>query len=87
MRGYVVDVYFCVFDVSVEEFGVDLDLDLGFRIGIGIGFKIGFDELDLELFWSMSAIWILPLPRVARTFGFRIVFVVGVIKADTVEFG
>ncbi|VVM28209.1 hypothetical protein BSPWISOXPB_7078 [uncultured Gammaproteobacteria bacterium] len=32
MRGYVVDVYFCVFDVSVEEFGVgfglDLDLDL-----------------------------------------------------------
>ncbi|VVM19341.1 hypothetical protein BSPWISOXPB_10604 [uncultured Gammaproteobacteria bacterium] len=25
MRGYVVDVYFCVFDVSVEEFGLDLD--------------------------------------------------------------
>ncbi|VVM28480.1 hypothetical protein BSPWISOXPB_998 [uncultured Gammaproteobacteria bacterium] len=50
MRGYVVDVYFCVFDVSVEEFGV------GFGLGIG-----------LELFWSMSAIWILPLPRVART--------------------
>jgi hypothetical protein len=24
-------------------------------------------ELDLELFWLMSAIWILPLPRVART--------------------
>jgi hypothetical protein len=22
VRGYVVDVYFCVFDVSVEEFGV-----------------------------------------------------------------
>jgi hypothetical protein len=21
VRGYVVDVYFCVFDVSVEEFG------------------------------------------------------------------
>ena len=23
--------------------------------------------LDLELLWLMSAIWILPLPRVART--------------------
>ncbi|VVM27686.1 hypothetical protein BSPWISOXPB_1134 [uncultured Gammaproteobacteria bacterium] len=58
MRGYVVDVYFCVFDVSVEEFGVDLDLDLDLDLEF---------ELDLELFWSMSAIWILPLPRVART--------------------
>ncbi|VVM22297.1 hypothetical protein BSPWISOXPB_4235 [uncultured Gammaproteobacteria bacterium] len=44
-------------------------------------------KLDLELFWSMSAIWILPLPRVARTLVLEIVFVVGVIKADTVEFG
>jgi hypothetical protein len=25
MRGYVVDVNFCVFDVSVEEFGAAFD--------------------------------------------------------------
>ncbi|VVM24307.1 hypothetical protein BSPWISOXPB_846 [uncultured Gammaproteobacteria bacterium] len=62
MRGYVVDVYFCVFDVSVEEFGVGF----GFRIGFRIGFRLG-NWIGLELFWSMSAIWILPLPRVART--------------------
>ncbi|VVM20994.1 hypothetical protein BSPWISOXPB_4894 [uncultured Gammaproteobacteria bacterium] len=64
MRGYVVDVYFCVFDVSVEEFGI------GFGFRFRIGFRLGLDldlDLDLELFWSMSAIWILPLPRVART--------------------
>jgi hypothetical protein len=37
VRGYVVDVNFCVFDVSVEEFGAGLGLGfgLGFRIGIG----------------------------------------------------
>ncbi|VVM18780.1 hypothetical protein BSPWISOXPB_10022 [uncultured Gammaproteobacteria bacterium] len=63
MRGYVVDVYFCVFDVSVEEFGAGFGFRLGFRVGIG--FRLGL--MDLELFWSMSAIWILPLPRVART--------------------
>ncbi|SSC07472.1 hypothetical protein BTURTLESOX_254 [bacterium endosymbiont of Bathymodiolus sp. 5 South] len=34
MRGYVVDVYFCVFDVSVEEFGAGFGFRLGFRIGI-----------------------------------------------------
>jgi hypothetical protein len=34
VRGYVVDVYFCVFDVSVEEFGVGFGFRLGFRIGI-----------------------------------------------------
>ncbi|VVM27691.1 hypothetical protein BSPWISOXPB_1139 [uncultured Gammaproteobacteria bacterium] len=62
MRGYVVDVYFCVFDVSVEEFGAGFGFRLGFRIGIGIGFRL----LDWNC-WSMSAIWILPLPRVART--------------------
>jgi hypothetical protein len=29
---------------------------------------LGLDlDLDLELLWLMSAIWILPLPRVART--------------------
>jgi hypothetical protein len=33
---------------------LDLDLDLDL-------------DLELELLWSMSAIWILPLPRVART--------------------
>jgi hypothetical protein len=33
VRGYVVDVNFCVFDVSVEEFGAGF----GFRLGIGIG--------------------------------------------------
>jgi uncharacterized protein YebE (UPF0316 family) len=42
VRGYVVDVYFCVFDVSVEEFGAGFGFGLGFRIGIGIGFRIGF---------------------------------------------
>ncbi|VVM28035.1 hypothetical protein BSPWISOXPB_4949 [uncultured Gammaproteobacteria bacterium] len=42
MRGYVVDVYFCVFDVSVEEFGAGF----GFRIGIGIGFRL---EIGLGL--------------------------------------
>jgi hypothetical protein len=40
VRGYVVDVYFCVFDVSVEEFGVGFGFRLGFRIGIGIGFRL-----------------------------------------------
>jgi hypothetical protein len=30
VRGYVVDVYFCVFDVSVEEFGVGF----GFRFDL-----------------------------------------------------
>jgi hypothetical protein len=35
VRGYVVDIYFCVFDVSVEEFGAGLGFWLGFRIGIG----------------------------------------------------
>ncbi|VVM18492.1 hypothetical protein BSPWISOXPB_1558 [uncultured Gammaproteobacteria bacterium] len=64
MRGYVVDVYFCVFDVSVEEFGAGFGL--GFRIGIGIGFRLEIG-LGLGIVWSMSAIWILPLPRVART--------------------
>ncbi|VVM17266.1 hypothetical protein BSPWISOXPB_3431 [uncultured Gammaproteobacteria bacterium] len=44
MRGYVVDVYFCVFDVSVEEFGAGFGL--GFRIGIGIGFRL---EIGLGL--------------------------------------
>jgi hypothetical protein len=29
VRGYVVDVNFCVFDVSVEEFGAGLGLGLG----------------------------------------------------------
>ncbi|VVM25116.1 hypothetical protein BSPWISOXPB_3886 [uncultured Gammaproteobacteria bacterium] len=38
MRGYVVDVYFCVFDVSVEEFGA----------GFGFGFRL---ELELDLNW------------------------------------
>jgi hypothetical protein len=33
-----------------------LELDLDLKL-----------DLDLELLWSMSAIWILPLPRVART--------------------
>jgi hypothetical protein len=28
VRGYVVDVYFCVFDVSVEEFGVGFGIVL-----------------------------------------------------------
>ncbi|VVM24299.1 hypothetical protein BSPWISOXPB_838 [uncultured Gammaproteobacteria bacterium] len=42
MRGYVVDVYFCVFDVSVEEFGVGF----GFRIGFRIGFRL---EIGLGL--------------------------------------
>jgi hypothetical protein len=37
VRGYVVDVYFCVFDVSVEEFGAGLGFGLGFRLGIGFG--------------------------------------------------
>ncbi|VVM28198.1 hypothetical protein BSPWISOXPB_4208 [uncultured Gammaproteobacteria bacterium] len=64
MRGYVVDVYFCVFDVSVEEFGVGFGFRLGFRIGIGIGFRL---EIGLGIVLVMSAIWILPLPRVART--------------------
>jgi hypothetical protein len=32
VRGYVVDVYFCVFDVSVEEFGAGFGFRLGFRI-------------------------------------------------------
>ncbi|VVM17849.1 hypothetical protein BSPWISOXPB_10596 [uncultured Gammaproteobacteria bacterium] len=64
MRGYVVDVYFCVFDVSVEEFGVGF----GFRLDLELDLDLDLElELDLELFWSMSAIWILPLPRVART--------------------
>jgi hypothetical protein len=31
VRGYVVDVYFCVFDVSVEEFGVGFRFRIGFR--------------------------------------------------------
>jgi hypothetical protein len=44
VRGYVVDVYFCVFDVSVEEFGAGFGL--GFRIGIGIGFRL---EIGLGL--------------------------------------
>ncbi|VVM24820.1 hypothetical protein BSPWISOXPB_11090 [uncultured Gammaproteobacteria bacterium] len=64
MRGYVVDVYFCVFDVSVEEFGVDLDLDLDLELEL---------ELDLELEIGLGIVLvdvgylILPLPRVART--------------------
>ncbi|VVM26853.1 hypothetical protein BSPWISOXPB_865 [uncultured Gammaproteobacteria bacterium] len=51
MRGYVVDVYFCVFDVSVEEFGAGFGFRLGFRFDLDLEL-----ELDLELFWSMSAI-------------------------------
>ncbi|VVM17780.1 hypothetical protein BSPWISOXPB_4936 [uncultured Gammaproteobacteria bacterium] len=39
MRGYVVDVYFCVFDVSVEEFVLDLDLEL---------------DLELDLDWNWN---------------------------------
>jgi hypothetical protein len=34
VRGYVVDVYFCVFDVSVEEFGAGFGFRLGFRVGM-----------------------------------------------------
>jgi hypothetical protein len=41
VRGYVVDVYFCVFDVSVEEFGVGFGFRLGFRVGIGFRIGIG----------------------------------------------
>ncbi|VVM25142.1 hypothetical protein BSPWISOXPB_3470 [uncultured Gammaproteobacteria bacterium] len=63
MRGYVVDVYFCVFDVSVEEFGVGFG-DCGFRLlDLDLELELDLDlklDLDLELFWSMSAIWILP---------------------------
>ncbi|VVM22009.1 hypothetical protein BSPWISOXPB_6167 [uncultured Gammaproteobacteria bacterium] len=64
MRGYVVDVYFCVFDVSVEELGAGFGFRIGFRIGIG--FRLGF-RLGIGIALVMSAIWILPLPRVART--------------------
>jgi hypothetical protein len=45
VRGYVVDVYFCVFDVSVEEFGAGLGFGLGFRIGIG--FRLGIVLVDV----------------------------------------
>ncbi|VVM21859.1 hypothetical protein BSPWISOXPB_6137 [uncultured Gammaproteobacteria bacterium] len=87
MRGYVVDVYFCVFDVSVEEFGV----------GFGFRFRIGF-RMDLELDLELDLDWNWNCFGRCRLFGychclgwlglcFRIVFVVGVIKADTVEFG
>jgi hypothetical protein len=41
VRGYVVDVNFCVFDVSVEEFGAGFGFGLGFRIGIGFRLGLG----------------------------------------------
>jgi hypothetical protein len=40
VRGYVVDIYFCVFDVSVEEFGAGFGLGLGFRLGLGLGIAL-----------------------------------------------
>jgi hypothetical protein len=45
--GYVVDVYFCVFDVSVEEFGAGFGfgLGIGFRLGIGIGIRIALVDV------------------------------------------
>ncbi|VVM21428.1 hypothetical protein BSPWISOXPB_2912 [uncultured Gammaproteobacteria bacterium] len=46
MRGYVVDVYFCVFDVSVEEFGAGFGFRLGFRLELDLELEL---ELDLEL--------------------------------------
>jgi uncharacterized protein YebE (UPF0316 family) len=115
VRGYVVDVNFCVFDVSVEEFGAGLGLGFGLGFRIGIGFRLGIVLVDVltkngriqiakdikksgmitsaiqqivntdrtelkdflnevdklhktdEAVTAMSAIWILPLPRVART--------------------
>ncbi|VVM26984.1 hypothetical protein BSPWISOXPB_588 [uncultured Gammaproteobacteria bacterium] len=47
MRGYVVDVYFCVFDVSVEEFGAGFGFRIGFRLGFRIGFGIGIVLVDV----------------------------------------
>jgi hypothetical protein len=49
VRGYVVDVYFCVFDVSVEEFGVGFGFRIGFRLGfrIGIGIGLGIVLVDV----------------------------------------
>jgi hypothetical protein len=46
VRGYVVDVYFCVFDVSVEEFGVGFGFRIGFRIGFRLEIGLGL-ELNL----------------------------------------
>jgi hypothetical protein len=43
VRGYVVDVNFCVFDVSVEEFGAGL----GFRLGIGFRLGLGIALVDV----------------------------------------
>jgi hypothetical protein len=45
VRGYVVDVNFCVFDISIEEFGAGLGFGLGFRIGIG--FRLGIVLVDV----------------------------------------
>jgi hypothetical protein len=46
VRGYVVDVYFCVFDVSVEEFGAGFGFRLGFRLGIGIALvNVGYLDI------------------------------------------
>jgi hypothetical protein len=47
VRGYVVDVNFCVFDVSVEEFGAGLGFGLGFRIGIGFRLGLGIALVDV----------------------------------------
>jgi hypothetical protein len=46
VRGYVVDVNFCVFDVSVEEFGAGFGFGLGFRLGLGIALvDIGYLDI------------------------------------------
>jgi hypothetical protein len=43
--------YFCVFDVSVEEFGAGLGFGLGFRLGIGLGIGIGIVLVDIHKPW------------------------------------
>jgi hypothetical protein len=41
-------------------------VELGYTQAVNVKLVLRSLVLDLELLWLMSAIWILPLPRVAR---------------------